>query len=323
MVQFFLKKLKEVSEFYKNIKFGTIKKNENILIYGISRGGTTMLAEALNSVLDSRLVWEPLFPHRNVSLSKINPYSIHNYKELDLGWNPSIIHPAPKADLYFKKLFALKERNIRLFRFTNKKRFSKQEYTIFKFCFGNFMYPYFQDNFNGKSLILIRHPFAVAASSLNFGKNYNWHKKNWSEWSYKENNFNKGFFDYYNSKLDLINSPFTLIVFQAVSQFSYILDNYNKNTTKVIFYEDLIVSPNLVLQEVEGLIGNKLDQKTFLQSISKGSFSSREGHTLKDSRKQLSKWKKICSSKDIEDGLKIFEAFNFNYYSENLEPVKS
>lgn len=316
-----IKKLQEIAQFYRNIKFNKIKSNENILIFGISRGGTTMLAEALIKVIDSRLAWEPLFPHRQVQFSYINPFSIQNYSKLDLGWNPFIDESYTAGNDYFDKLFSLEERNIRLFRYTDTKRFSKQKYTIFKFCFGNFMYKYFQDRYGFKSIILLRHPFAVAASSLKFGENYDWHKKNWANWKYEENELNTDFFKTYNSHLNLIKSPFTLLVFQAVTQFSYALKNSNPSTTTIVFYEDIVLYPTKVLNDLEKILEKKLDSQCFLQSISKGSFSSKEGHTLSDSRKQLSKWKQLCSEKDIEDGLEIFKAFKFDFYSENIQPV--
>ena len=80
------KKLSEVYAFLKHIRFKKIKQNKNVLIYGISRGGTTLLAELLVKILDARLVWEPLFPHPDVKLNSINPFSVQPYTQFKLGW---------------------------------------------------------------------------------------------------------------------------------------------------------------------------------------------------------------------------------------------
>src|SRR5690606_28367969 len=86
-----IEKIVETISFFVRVKFSKkIKLNENILIYRISRSGTTMLAEALVKSLNARLIWEPLFPYRKVFIEKINPYSTHRYNKLQMGWNPHV-----------------------------------------------------------------------------------------------------------------------------------------------------------------------------------------------------------------------------------------
>lgn len=317
-------KIKEAILFYKKVKFAKVKNNENILIYGISRGGTTMLAEALVAVLNARLVWEPLFPHREVFLNSLNPYSTHHYNRLNLGWNPHIactdVH---EVNDYFESLFSLKERNIRFYRFTNLAEFSSQKQTIFKFCFGNFMYPYFNQKFGFKSIVLLRHPFAIAASSLNFGSNYDWHKENFSDWKYSESLYSEGAFEKLNEHTSLITSAFALLVYQVVAQSSYILNQINKENTIVVYYEDLVVNQELVFEELETFFGRKLEKNTFIAALSKQSFSSQDGHTSTDAIAQLSKWKQKCSVEDIEQGLRIFDVFDFGVYSDAILPLKN
>src|SRR5690606_31093926 len=244
-----MEKLKEAFSFYTKLKFAKVMKNTPILIFGISRGGTTMLAEALVALFDARLVWEPLFPHRDVFLKSINPFSTHRHNALQLGWNPHVATTHyGTVDGYFERLFSLDERNIRFYRFSNYNAFETQEHTVFKFCFGNFMYPYFNQKFGFKSLVLLRHPFAIAASSLNFGTNFNWHKKNYGQWKYHDTPLSGQFFSGLNDHLSLVNSAFSLIVYQAVSQFSYVLKHLDPSTTLVVYYEDLIVDQERVFE---------------------------------------------------------------------------
>jgi hypothetical protein len=316
-------KLKETLRFYFHIKYAKVKKNQNILIYGISRGGSTMLAEALVILLNARLAWEPLFPYRKVFLEKFNPYSTHRLNALKLGWNPYVSKEnTPKLDSYFESLFALRERNIRLYHFTNNNNFGSQENTIFKFCFGNFMYPYFNQKFGLKSILLLRHPFAIAASSLNFGKNYDWHKKNYASWEYSDTPLSDDFFSELNKKKYLINSAFSLLVYQTVMQFKYVLMHINTTNTIIVYYEDLVTEPEKVFESLEVFFDIKLEFDKFKSSLSNESFSSESGHTKSDPRDQLSKWRQKCTKEDIQQGLEIFESLEFSVYSDSILPVK-
>lgn len=167
----------------------------------------------------------------------------------------------------------------------------------------------------------MRHPFTIAASSLNFGTNYDWHKKHYTNWKYSDSSKSEGFFAQLNKHTSLITSAFTLLVYQAVAQFSYVLKHLNKENTLVVYYEDLVVGQDKVFNDLESFFGKKLDLDTFKSALSKQSFSSKAGHTHTDAMAQLSKWKQKYSVEDIEQGLRIFEAFDFNVYSAAILPL--
>jgi hypothetical protein len=322
VLKFYFLKIKEVFIFLTYIKFSKIKQNENIVIYGISRGGTTLLAETLVVLLEARFIWEPLFPRGDVKLPAINPYSVAAYSNFELGWSPHTASHNDKAlNTYFDQFFALNIRNIRFLRFTNRNSFSKSQHTIHKFCFGNFMYPYFQKRYGFKSILLLRHPFAIAASSLGFGDNFNWHKVNYADWKYTDRPKSGDFFKAYDDKYDLIVSGFSLLVFRAVSEFSYALNNIDTENTSIVFYEDLVIAPKTSYATLQQLLSHPLDYDLFLKMLNKQSFSSKKNHTEKDGLAQLSKWKKVATKQDVADGLKIFEAFNFRLYSEDVLPL--
>lgn len=323
-LKYYIIKLGEIYKFLRFIRFSKIKKNQNILIYGISRGGTTMLAEALVKIFNARLAWEPLFPHKDVPFKEVNPFSVHQYTQFDLGWNPHLTHQNhAEINHYFDSLFGLNVRNIRLWRFNEFTRFNKKTTTIFKFCFGNFMYTYFQERYKFKSLVLLRHPFAIAASSLTFGDNYSWHKNNYDKWKYQNNQYSNMFFNQYGDKYHLINSAFTLLVFQAVSQFVYLKDNLDKANSIFVFYEDLVIKPEEVIHEIEKFFDMSFNKEELLLQFKKQSFSSGKDHTKDKPMGQLSKWKEKISEEEINGGLKIFKAFNFEIYDNTVLPNKS
>ena len=294
------------------------------MIYGISRGGTTLLAETLVSLLSARLVWEPFFPYGDVKFQKINPFSVAAYAKFKFGWHPNVMNQNDNAiHAYFNDLFNLKIRNIRFLRFTNHRTFDDSQHTVYKFCFGNFMYPYFQKRYGFKSVILLRHPFAIAASSMGFGDNYNWHKENYKNWRYTDSPNSGDFFKSYEGKYDLIVSGFSLIVFQAVTQFSYALSHFNQENTVVIYYEDLVIEPKTAFRTLNNLLNKKLDYDLFLKMVKKQSFSSQKNHTEKDAFTQLSKWKSIATEEEVANGMKIFKAFDFKCYSDDVLPLKN
>ncbi len=269
-----INKILLVIRYLLNVKLGRPKTNLNIAIFGFSRGGTTMLGEALSKSMDGRLAWEPLFPHRNIKMP--NPFSTRNLEKLELGWSPFIAkdNHSEEVRAYFRSLFNLKERNIRLFRFTDFSRFSKQDKTIWKFCFGDFMYPYLDANFKLKSIVLLRHPFAIACSSMNFGENYDWHKTNFNNWKYTSNKWSEGdkVFEDVNANLELINSPIALLIYQSVSHFSFALNNLNSKTSKVVFYEDLVVNSKQTIQELKSFFDDEFDEHIFEKFINKPRF---------------------------------------------------
>ena len=323
-LRFYFLKIKEVFIFLIYIKFSKIKQNENIIIYGISRGGTTLLAETLVALLRARLTWEPLFPYGDVKLPAMNPYSVAEYSKFQLGWNPNTDSHNDKAlNSYFDDFFALNIRNIRFLRFTNHGTFGRSKHTIHKFCFGNFMYPYFQKRYGFKSILLLRHPFAIASSSLGFGDNFNWHKENYADWQYTDSKRSGDFFKAYDDKYNLIVSGFSLLVFQVVSQFSYALNHLDTENTSIVFYEDLVIAPKTSYRTLQELLKHPIDYDLFFEMLNIQSFSSKKNHTEKDALAQLSKWKKVATKQDIKDGLKVFEAFNFRMYSEDVLPLQT
>ncbi len=185
------------------------------------------------------------------------------------------------------------------------------------------MYPYFQKRYNFKSIILLRHPFAIAASSLNFGENFNWHKDNYSAWKYRESKHSGHFFERYKDKYELINSPFTLLVFQAVSQFAYVMEHMDKTNTIVVYYEDIVMQPEYVFKQLQDFYETPLDESIFMKLMRKQSFSSQKGHTKKNPLEQLSKWKSKVPKEEIANALKIFEAFSLHVYNDDIMPIKA
>ncbi|MGV8815435.1 MAG: sulfotransferase domain-containing protein [Gelidibacter sp.] len=181
----------------------------------------------------------------------------------------------------------MNKRNIRFLSFSDPKTFGDNKFTIHKLCFGNFMYSYFQKRYRLKSIVLLRHPFAVAASSLKFGNNFDYHKQNYGVWRYEDSEKSGTFFKSFESKYDLIVSAFTLLVFQTISQFSFVIDNLDKDNTLIIFYEDLVVEKKSTFSALEKFLEMSINYKQFESLLGKQSFSSSSGHTEDDSIAQL------------------------------------
>src|SRR5690606_5312036 len=171
-----------------------------------------------------------------------------------------------------------------------------------------------------KSIVLLRHPFAVAASSLNFGNNYEYHKTKFAEWSYENSSKSGTFFSQFEDKYELIVSGFTLLVFQTVSQFAYILEHYDRENSIIVFYEHLVMDKKHVHLQMEQFFQKRIDYSVFDKLLNQQSFSSDANHTEADATDQLSKWKKRIDDQDIIDGLNIFKAFGFNLYTEDILP---
>ena len=131
-----------------------------IAIVGLSRGGTTHLAELIND-RSCNICWEPL----------TNSDYQSNYKQLflhEIGDPPFIpydAHNSP-AFAYFSCVFNGKT-SLPAYVATTPQRIGAKG-LIIKFCRGGGMLPYFAHQHDIALIHLVRSPFAVIASQLRF-----------------------------------------------------------------------------------------------------------------------------------------------------------
>ena len=202
-----MNKIKELLHFFYYINFSNGGKvgasNAKILsVFASPRGGSTWLAQTLNQIPNSALVWEPLFKYNKYKINTFNPFA---YPEVDISWNQYIPQDAKwkDAELFFKKLFDRAIVNLKLYRFNDLSQLAESDTFIFKFCFGNNLLPWLVERFEINPILLVRHPCAIVASQLHFGA-FDWHKTNY-KYDYNMRMFADEFYAPYKDVLNTIS----------------------------------------------------------------------------------------------------------------------
>lgn len=299
-------------------RFRNNLNNDSIIsIFSAPRGGSTWLAEILGQIPDSSLVWEPLFRHPEVSLSRVNPFSYPHPKNLGIWWNQYVPEDEswPELEDFFEKLFNREIINLKLYRYTDLKKISSSKHFIFKFCFGNLMLPWLTKRFAIKPILLVRHPCAVVASQLKFG-GFQYMKKNpkvnvptWTK--YHEHYFP------YEEIMKTIDTPEGSLAIRWALAHVYPL-NHPKNNIDwlTVSYESLVLNTPSELERIKNWIGIDIDFDE--GRIKKASFTSHKEKI--DSQIQISNWKKNLSSRQIECVLSVVKSVGVDIYSEDPMP---
>lgn len=321
-------KLKEAGQYYYNIlpQSRHSKSNPaNISIFGMSRGGTTWLAEILLNIPHSTLVWEPLFRYKQYKWNIGNPFAYPEQIIDGFDWNQHIPEDEewPEVQSFFTDLFLRKILNLKLLRFNKLSKVSiKEDVFLYKFCFGNLMLPWLVNRFNIKPILFIRHPAAVIASSLNFGNNFDWHKRN-AKVSFKPyQRYNREFEKKYMEAAAFVHSAESLLAYQWGVQYEYLI-NHPKNNIDwlTVSYESLYLNPQSELKRIFNYINMEIP-KDILSKFRNESFSSSANHSAGNikSGDQLSSWNSKLKSQQLDNIFQVLELMGIDFYNENPEP---
>lgn len=314
-------KLQLSLQFYLYVKQLKSKENhKNIAVFSNPRGGSTWLAKSLNATPKSAIVWEPLFKPKKFKINTFNPFSYQELHELGLGWHQHI----PENDtewkevfLFFDRLFSKEIKNVKLYRFNNLKTLPDANTFIYKFCFGNLILPYLVNNFNIKSIFMLRHPCSVVASQMNHGWNFLQQDATFQVPEMRHNQIYKK----YESILSEIKYPEENLAAKWCITNDYIIrhpENNKKWTT--LAYEDLYLRKDEILKEVYQKLDLEWSQDV-IKELNKKSFTSNANtKSYVGKTEQLEVWKKRLSVAQIDRIFGILDKFGVDYYTEKPEP---
>lgn len=303
---------------YKHAK----KQPELLSIFGISRGGTTWLAEILASSNGTTLVWEPFFRYRQYRINFLNPFAYPEQVIKGIGWTPYVPENEefPELEEFCKALFSGRIVNLKIYRFNRMSGIGNTRTLLFKFCFANMLLPWLVKRFSIRPVLLVRNPYAVVASSLNFGKNFDWHKNN-PVFRPDPNNRYNSIYSEYDHVLPLINSPEALLAFQWSVQYRYLLEHpLNNSAWLTIAYEDLYLNFEKVMPRIMDRYELKNFQFTDINRFRR-SFSSGKSAGEKEisEKEHISRWRTLLSEEQIKNVHDITVACRADYYGKNDE----
>lgn len=323
------KKIQEVIDYYKFIYPAKVKNKRinsispsDIHIFGISRGGTTWLAELLLTIENSVLIWEPLFKYKKYILNNFNPFS-YPERHFGMGWHPYIPQGESweEAELFFNELLSRNILNIKLTRFNEAVKFTNADTYIYKFCFGNLLLPWLVDNYTIKPILLVRHPYAVVASMDKFGDNFISSKKTLKFDATSEKY--QDIFLKYQDKFLQIKTPEQRLMTNWLVQYKYLVEHpYNNKKWLTVSYENLFLNPDFEIKRIFRYLNRDIPD-TIFDVTKKQSFSSKEDHASAEIAKgiQLQKWNKHFSKeKLIEMNHYLKVVWEIDFYGDGIEP---
>jgi len=292
------KKLYSLRRAAKNIERNP---DDALLIFSDPRGGSTWLAEVLNTNSNSFIYWEPL------SLKHIKPVN-----DLGFGWRQHIPVEAnwPEAKHLFDDILSVKIIN----EWSTQKidhpgQLNEDKLPIIKICRGNHLLEWLvsQYNFKHKPVYLVRHPLAVVASQMKQGG-----------WSYQfegfkipQMKFNNYYLEHEKFLTELKTKEQALLATWCITN-KDLLVNESPQWMK-IYYEELILSPRKEIGRIFNTWNfeipvsiDSMIEKWSSTSINEGQYNPKS---------QLVKWKSEFNETQLKKFQRIFDYFEIGEYS--------
>lgn len=298
---------------YKFILFK--RKKASIAIFGVRRGGTTYLADLINSNKLIRTVDQPLdyFPRDYYN-------KIQNFKRLQL---------LPKNFCQYFNLDELEIKNIKLyfeklengcFKRIDKRYFFYKNQNLYKFTNGAYVSDIFSKLTNSTNIHLLRHPISQSLSCIKNDWKTNYHP-------YLDSySFHSKFLTTEQSELfKLVDRSGTKLQKNVINWIIHNLFILKFSNSKfiTIYYEDIVLNFSKV-QRTLSSYGISLDKKLRHKNSGSRHWSSEEakkniksGHA----KKNLEKYLTYVNKNELSHIQKILDVFKItNYKADNPYP---
>jgi hypothetical protein len=295
---------------------------DTIVLFGSPRSGTTWFMEILSTIPNYKYLFEPINPKFVPEAFKIG-FQSKTYLPPESDWF--------EGEEFLRKIFSGQiSSSVPFYKF-KPGIFLKQLFgnkLIVKTIRLNRMLPWIVKRFQLRcNLYMIRHPCSVIASQLKtdiYGYQqdnppYNGilpSVKRVLDEASKINNIDEAIL----RKIKNISTK------EEILAIAWCLDNYIPLSSPkphkwiIVTYEKAFTSQDEIYR-IFNEINEPLSKKTIEKINIPSMLTKKEDSVIiKETDKQLSKWKKQLSEKQIKRILKIVSYFNLDFYSENVEP---
>jgi hypothetical protein len=290
------------------LRLKKLRAEDAIVLSCDPRSGSTWLSEVLCSSTPSAVIWEP-FHRDNVPRIKDIGFAWRQYIPADADW--------PEAEAFVHDVLTGKVINEWTSWASPFSDFKTAERLIVKCCRANGFLPWMvrKIDFRRKPIHFLRHPFAIAASQIRMGN-----------------------FDTDGMSADLDRGPFAEDLSQSADYIRGLKTDEERivamwcriqkaaledetTTSRVIrmHYETLSLFPE---QEINRLFmewGEPVPSNALAQ-IEKASRMTQEASLLEDPAKQVSKWQKRFSDRQVANMSKVLADFDIKIYGEDPMP---
>ena len=301
-----------------------INIKDTIVIAGTPRSGTTWLMEVLTAIPGYTYLYEPINPIWFPKIRGVG-FKSRTYLPPNTDW--------PEGKEYLEKTFTG-----RVFSLIPPIKFKAEPIMhrllgnklIVKFVRINRLLPWIVKRFDLRSIIfIIRHPCAVVASQLKTGfygyfSDYPpYHKTSPT----LENLINEA------AKIDFLDKEVynrlkNIKTQEEMLTAIWCLDNYIPLSLPkpypwiTIAYEKLVKEEKNEVIRLFNNIGEKNIPQSVIRRLKEPSMLTlgSDRNLISDADKQLSKWKKMLSEKQVKRILNIVNNFGLDFYNEDIEP---
>jgi hypothetical protein len=289
-------------------RFSSFGPEENLLICGGPRSGSTWLAELINLIPKTVILCEPLV------LGQAGPFNA-----LHFCWDQHIPENAEweAAKQAFELVFRGKVLNDWTCMHSPLHRFLTADRMVVKFCHANALLPWLIRNFSFKyaPIFLIRHPFAVVASQLRHGN-----------WSYEFSGYkipHCPFNEFYSKHAEFLSKIRTkeeaLVATWCLVNLVPLLHIGNNVNWVMIYYEHLLKNPRKEMQRIFDRWQLPVPDN-FLDKVAKPSATTREATFEHGAEKQLAKWKSRFNDAQLKKMMTVLEYFGIEQYGMGILP---
>ena len=293
-------------QFISNFK--SIPVDNALLLFCDPRGGSTWLAETLNTIPRSLIIDEPLHLNNTKALQDLN-FSWRQYIPEQEAW--------PEAKSIFNKILRGKLLNNGLCYRNSPLEAAMANQLILKIIRGKALLPWLikQFNFSYKPLVLVRNPFALIASQLKHGAwDYSFEK-----FQLPQSPFNEFFKTHLTFLSSLTSKEEQLTALWCMTN-NVVLKHAENNSSWISFnYENLVLEPEKHFKQLFLAWGIKPPPQLW-DSINQPS-STTVGKKSIEAAALVSAWKKVLTLKQIEKIKEVLQYFEIDYYSEEVLPL--
>ena len=270
-----------------------------IVLTSSPRSGSTWLGNALGSIRNSCVLFEPL-QLTHVPESKAAGFSWRTFVHPENRW--------PEGEAYLRRVFEGRVVNDWTSREMSLREASRSTTLIVKFVRANRLLPWICQTFKLRlSILLIRHPCAVIASQLN--------SPNWRTAERPDAPSYIARYPLFKSALSKTEGvEENLAASWALDQLPPLMEE-TPHPWMIVTYEELWLRPEITLAKIFQACNLEVDVDTAISRLEKPSRV-----VYKSGISGINGWKKQLSGNQVSRILNTIEGFGLSFYNQHVEP---
>jgi hypothetical protein len=283
----------------------------NLIIFSDPRGGSTWITELFSTIPETAILWEPLHLASGAKVFRTLNFHWRQYTPETTDWY--------EAQVAFDHLLRGKLLNQWICSRSSYLAFYHARRLVVKFCRANALVPWItrQFPFRYKPVLLLRHPFAVVASQLQYGS-----------WNYQFTGFkvpDMPFPDLYMAHESYLRKLTTkeeaLTATWCITNLVPLRHKHNNERWITVFYEDLLLHPERELRRIFDQWKITMPEH-ILSRVDKPSTTTKEATFSRGAASQLEKWQNDLSENQIKRMTAVLEYFKVEVYDgQNVLPL--